>query len=89
MASARGDRKPCTHAECPGSMQFGRESVIQTSSTMTADGEYGWVCSESAAHFQLASERPRTEVAVSSAAQANWDDDGAPTSSQHDTASPL
>jgi hypothetical protein len=89
MASARGDRKPCTHAECSGSMQFGRESVIQTSSTMTADGEYGWVCSEYAAHFQLASDHPRTEVAASSAVHASWDDDGAPTSGQHNADSPL
>ena len=88
MASARGDRKPCTHAQCSGSMQFGREAVIQTSSTMTADGEYGWVCSEYPAHFQLASEHPPTEVAVSSAAHANWDDDGAPTSGSTNTDSP-
>jgi hypothetical protein len=65
-------------------MQFGRELVMQTSSTMTAEGEYGWVCSEYPAHFQLASEHPRTEGAVS-AAHANWDDDGAPTSGQHNT----
>jgi hypothetical protein len=58
MSSARGDRKPCTHAECPGTMQFGREPRTTASSLITADGERGWVCSETPEHFQLASEHP-------------------------------
>ena len=44
MASARGDRKPCTHVECSGTMQFSREPLAQTSSTMPADGDRGWIC---------------------------------------------
>lgn len=67
MASARGDRKPCTHAECSGTMQFGREPLRQTAFTMTADGERGWVCSENPGHFQLAAERPGAETALSAA----------------------
>jgi hypothetical protein len=83
MASARGDRKPCTHAECSGTMQFGRERLPQTSSAMTVDGERGWVCSETPGHFQLASDRPRLEATVNSAPQAGWDDDGGPTFGPH------
>ena len=64
MASARGDRKPCTHAECSGTMQFSREPLVQTSSTMPADGDRGWICSENPGHFLLASARPPAEVAA-------------------------
>jgi hypothetical protein len=38
-------------------MQFGREPRSETASTMTVDGELGWVCSDNPAHFQIASER--------------------------------
>ncbi len=85
MAPARGDRKPCTHAQCPGTMQFSREPLPQTASTMTVDGERGWVCSENPRHFQLASERPRPEAAANSAPHARWDDDGGPTPGEHNT----
>ena len=57
MASARGDRKPCTHADCPGTMQFGREPLPQVPPARPLDGERGWVCSEQPGHFQPASER--------------------------------
>jgi hypothetical protein len=78
MASARGDRKPCTHAECPGTMQFGREPLPQVSPARPLDGERGWVCSEQRGHFQSASEPSRIETAPSPAPahQARWDDDG-------------
>ena len=76
MASARGDRKPCTHAECPGTMQFGREPLPQIPPARPLDGERGWVCSEQPGHFQSASERSRIETAPSPAHQARWDDDG-------------
>ena len=53
MTPARGDQNPCTHAECPGTMQYGRQPLTQTSPTVTVDGERGWVCSESPGHFQF------------------------------------
>jgi hypothetical protein len=56
MAAARGDRKPCTHGDCAGTMQFGREPIPQTSA-IRVDGERGWVCSEKPEHFLLASHR--------------------------------
>ena len=74
MASARGDRKPCTHAECAGTMQFGREPLRQVAPATSGDGERGWVCSENPGHFQLAAER-----AARSAPHARWDDDGGST----------
>lgn len=78
MASARGDRKPCTHAECAGTMQFGREPLPQVAPAMSGDGERGWVCSENPGHFQLAAQRARREAVASSAPQARRDDDGGP-----------
>jgi hypothetical protein len=79
MASERGDRKPCTHAKCAGTMQFGREPLRQVAPATSSDGERGWVCSENPSHFQLASERAWREAAASSATQARWDDDGGST----------
>ena len=79
MASARGDRKPCTHAECQGTMQFGREQLAEVPPARPLDGEHGWVCSEQPGHFQSASERSRIEMAPSPAHQARWDDDGGST----------
>ena len=79
MASARGDRKPCTHAKCAGTMQFGREPLRQVAPATSGDGERGWVCSENPSHFQLASERARRDAAAGSALQARWDDDGGST----------
>ena len=87
MASARGDRKPCTHAKCAGTMQFGREPLRQDATATSGDGERGWVCSENPGHFQLASERARREAAVSSAPQARWDDDGGSTPGKLTTSS--
>lgn len=58
MSSARGDRKPCTHTDCPGTMQFGREPGKRGAGLNTADGERGWVCSERPDHFQLESQLP-------------------------------
>jgi len=45
-------------------MQFSREPLVQTSSTMPADGDRGWICSENPGHFLLASARPPAEVAA-------------------------
>jgi hypothetical protein len=89
MASARGDRKPCTHAECAGTMQFGREPLRQVAPATSGDGERGWVCSENPSHFQLASERVRREVAASSAPRARWEDDGGSTPGKLTTGSRL
>ena len=89
MTSARGDRKPCTHAECSGTMQFSREPLLRTSPAMRAEGDPGWVCSEVPEHFALASARPRPEAAASIAPQARWDDDGGPTADERPTDSRL
>jgi len=59
MAPARGDSKPCTHAECAGTMQFGREPLRQVGAAMSGDGARGWVCSENPSHFRVATERER------------------------------
>jgi hypothetical protein len=87
MASARGDRKSCTHAECVGTMQFGREPLRQVGPAMSGDGGRGWVCSENPRHFQLASERAGREAAASSEPQPRWDDDGGSTPGKHTTGS--
>ena len=76
MASARGDRKPCTRPDCPGTMQFGREQLPQVPPAQPLDGERGWICSERPEHFQSALERSRKETPASPAHQARWDDDG-------------
>lgn len=55
MSAARGDRKPCTHTGCPGTMQFGRE-LLAASAGSTAHGALGWVCGENPDHFKRASE---------------------------------
>ena len=77
MASERGDRKPCTHDECRGTMQFGRQPLPQTSSAVTVDGERGWVCSDHPEHFLLASSK-RGVAADPGAPDACWDDRGRP-----------
>jgi hypothetical protein len=59
---------------------------------MTADGERGWVCSETPGHFELASERPRSEAAANRAPHARSDHGGVPavqtTSSQPEPGEP-
>jgi hypothetical protein len=89
MASARGDRKPCTRAECSGTMQFGREPKLPVSFAMTADGGRGWVCSENPAHFQLASERPWQVTAARPAPHAPQYDAGGSTPGEHTIGSRL
>ena len=54
MIPSRGDRKPCSHPQCAGTMQFGREPLPRTTVGLVAEGERGWVCSADAGHFQLA-----------------------------------
>lgn len=76
MAAARGDRKPCTRNGCLGTMQFGREPLPHGPTMNATDGERGWICSEKAEHFQLASELSAAQPIVRSAAPASWDDDG-------------
>ena len=75
MSPARGDRKPCSHADCSGTMQFGREPLPKTSYE-TAEAERGWICSQEPEHFQLARERQRPEPAEKSTVEPDWDDDG-------------
>jgi len=81
MPPARGDSKRCTHADCSGTMQFGREVRLQTQSATIPDGEPGWNCSEDRGHFELTSESARHKAAPSAApqARARWDDDGGAT----------
>jgi hypothetical protein len=62
MSAARGDRKPCTHARCPGTMQFGREPLAASAGS-TAHGALGWVCGENPDHFKRASELPSSVMA--------------------------
>jgi hypothetical protein len=85
MAAARGDSKPCMHAECAGTMHFSREPLRQVATTLSGDGERGWVCSEKPSHFQLASEGARREATASSAPRARWEDDGGSTPGKHTT----
>ncbi len=87
MASARGDTKPCTHAACAGTMQFGREPARQVTSAMAGDGARGWVCSEEPSHFRLASEREWGGAPAPSAPRARWEDDGGSTAKKLATGS--
>ena len=72
MAAARGDRKPCTHPQCAGIMQFGREVSPASSSALSAEGQRGWVCSEEPGHFLL--ESSRNEPASGPAPDACWEE---------------
>lgn len=76
MAPARGDRRPCTHTDCPGTMQFGREPLLQVSATMRVDGERGWVCGDNPGHFQLASRGSQADTTTNASARDRWADDG-------------
>ena len=76
MASARGDSKPCTHTECSGTMQFGRQQMVHVP---PVEGERGWVCSANAGHFTLDSERSRAQTVAGRATQGRWEDDGGST----------
>ena len=64
MSAARGDRKPCTHPRCPGTMQFGREPLAASAGS-TAHGALGWVCGENPDHFKRASELASVMAEVS------------------------
>ena len=57
-------------------MHFSREPLRQVATTLSGDGERGWVCSEHPEHFRSASESVRPETAASPAHQARCDDDG-------------
>ena len=67
MASARGDRRPCSHADCSGTMQFSREPLPPTPSMKVVEGQPGWVCSESPGHFTRDSDRFLTPSTVAPA----------------------
>ena len=73
MAAARGDRKPCTHPQCAGIMQFGRE-VALASTAQSAEARRGWVCSEEPGHFLL--ESSRNELPRATVPDACWDERG-------------
>ena len=77
MTASRGDRKACTHADCPGTMQFGRELLPAPSSSGTKrEGDRGWVCSVETRHFERASGERPAERSDRSSLQPSWDDDG-------------
>jgi hypothetical protein len=58
--TARGDRKPCTAANCAGTMQFGRRSdnyartpVVRSEDLLRVGmDDKGWVCNTDSSHFQ-------------------------------------
>ena len=59
MPAARGDRKPCTHIGCLGTLQFGREAPSDRRVPAEAKpdwseptGTLGWRCTEGPAHFR-------------------------------------
>jgi hypothetical protein len=61
MVAARGDRKPCTAADCAGTMQFGRRRDNDARSpgvlrlvepANVAMDDKGWVCHSDPAHFR-------------------------------------
>ena len=61
MTAARGDTKPCTVAECEGTMQYGRRRDWEASHSAgpvrddLASGVQntrGWVCSVDRDHFR-------------------------------------
>jgi hypothetical protein len=62
MPAARGDRKPCLHLHCEGTMQFGREPVTPSPGSPEY-GERGWVCSVNPVHFQRASDTGSSNAA--------------------------
>ena len=77
MTASRGDRKACTHADCAGTMQFGRELLATPSSSRTKhEGDRGWVCSVEPRHFERASHQPLAKSSDSGTLQPGWDDDG-------------
>lgn len=59
MASAKGDRKPCTRVGCFGTMQFSESARVSpvgsvgasVPSTVVRD-EPGWLCDVDTTHFQ-------------------------------------
>jgi hypothetical protein len=61
MTATRGDTKPCTIADCPGKMQFGRRSDNYAESGVArhpmdlpdrAMDQKGWVCDADSNHFR-------------------------------------
>jgi hypothetical protein len=61
MSASRGDRKPCTAANCAGTMQFGRRSDNSLRTPVVRSGEAqlyvgmddkGWVCNTDPDHFR-------------------------------------
>jgi hypothetical protein len=61
MTASRGDTKPCTSADCVGTMRFGRRRdndartpgvpcVVEP--TIVAMDDKGWVCNSDPAHFR-------------------------------------
>ena len=47
---ARGDRKPCTHTGCAGTMWFGRDVVAHVVGPMRQEGKERWLCDQRASH---------------------------------------
>jgi hypothetical protein len=67
MTASRGDRKPCTAANCAGTMQFGRRSdnyartpVVRSAEDRLRVGmdDQGWVCDTDSSHSQEGGEWP-------------------------------
>ena len=59
MTAERGDRKPCTVTDCPGTMQYGRRQDQEPRALSgrgdlvpAAESVKGWVCSAARDHFR-------------------------------------
>jgi len=61
MTAARGDTKPCTVAECAGTMQYGRrrdweashsDGPVRADLASGVQNTKGWVCSAVREHFR-------------------------------------
>jgi len=57
MPAARGDTKPCSIADCTGTMRYGRRldnvAVGARNEPRPSGDEKGWVCSLTDTHFRL------------------------------------
>ena len=46
----RGDRQPCTHTGCPGTLWFGRDVIAHVVGPMRQEGKERWLCDQRAGH---------------------------------------
>jgi hypothetical protein len=46
----RGDRKPCTHTGCSGTLWFDRDVIAHVVGPMRQEGKERWLCDQRASH---------------------------------------